>query len=223
MNGQKMKKTIGLLQVSLCIIAITFSVSSSALAQSASAEAELPAQSELPKWLSRGLPVREHEVLTPLVGTWRVQMSFYGTLGRSPDQPPLVTDDLISRRQWLAGGRYIEDTMEGTLDRAPVWRRGWLGYSIMDARYEWVTIDPVNTTMMHFEGAPNSGGQMPISMSGAFTDQGVAGEDTVGKSVGMRTVIKIENNDRHVFELYFTRPGQQETLATRAVYTRLNE
>lgn len=60
-------------------------------------------------------------------------------------------------------------------------------------------------------------------MSGAFTDQGVAGEDTVGKSVGMRTVIKIENNDRHVFELYFTRPGQQEALATRGVYTRLKE
>jgi hypothetical protein len=37
----------------------------------------------------------------------------------------------------------------------------------------------------------------------------------------MRTVIQIENDDRNVFELYFTRPGQREALATRAIYTRL--
>lgn len=104
-----------------------------------------------------------------------------------------------------------------------VWRKGWLGYSTMDRRYEWITIDSVNSTMMYYEGIPGSGDQRPISMSGIFTDQGVAGEETVGKRVGMRTVLKIENDDRHVIELYFTRPGQKETLATRAVYTRLNE
>ncbi|MER8477368.1 MULTISPECIES: DUF1579 family protein [unclassified Mesorhizobium] len=209
------------LHVALFVVAFVLPIPFGALAQGSSAAAEPPTQSELPNWLRRGLPGPGHEVLAPMIGTWRVQMSFYGTLGRSPDQPPLVTDDLISHRQWLAGGRYIEDIMEGTLDGAPVWRKGWLGYSIMDGRYEWVTIDPVNTTMMYFKGVPNSGDQRPISMSGTFTDQGVAGEETVGKQVGMRTVIKIENNDRHIIELYFTRPGQQETLATRAVYTRL--
>lgn len=56
-----------------------------------------------------------------------------------------------------------------------------------------------------------------------LTDQGVAGEAAVGKSVPMRTVIKIENNDRHVFELYFTPPGKGEVLATRQIYTRVKE
>jgi hypothetical protein len=45
----------------------------------------------------------------------------------------------------------------------------------------------------------------------------------VGKSVPMRTVIKVESNDRHVFELYFTPPGKGEVLATRQVYTRVQE
>ena len=48
---------------------------------------------------------------------------------------------------------------------------------------------------------------MPIDLTGVFTDQGVVNEQTVGKSVGMRTVIRIESKDRHVFELYFTPPG----------------
>ena len=39
--------------------------------------------------------------------------------------------------------------------------------------------------------------------------------------VGQRTVIRIESDDRHVFELYFTPPGGKEQLALRTVYTRI--
>jgi hypothetical protein len=37
----------------------------------------------------------------------------------------------------------------------------------------------------------------------------------------MRTVISIESEDRHVFELYVTPPGGRELLADRKVYTRI--
>jgi hypothetical protein len=177
-------------------------------------------QQEMPPWMRRGLPGPGHRVLDPLIGTWRVHMSIYGTFGRNPDDPPIVSDDLICHREWVAGGRYVEDTTEGTAAGGPYWRRGWLGYSNMDRRYEWVTIDAVNSTMMSYAGAPGSGSKAPITVMGVFTDQGVAGEAAVGKSVPMRTVIKIENADRHIFELYFTPPGKGEVLATRAVYTR---
>ena len=75
--------------------------------------------------------------------------------------------------------------------------------------------------MMIYLGAPGSGPQQPIAMDGAFTDQGVAGEETVGKRVGSRTVIRIDNNDRHVFELYFKRPGDKDVLAVRSIYVRV--
>jgi hypothetical protein len=65
--------------------------------------------------------------------------------------------------------------------------------------------------------------KMPIITSGVFTDQGVAGEQYVGKPVAMRTVIKIENNDSHILELYFTPPGKPEVLATRQIYSRVNQ
>jgi hypothetical protein len=180
-------------------------------------------QQEMPLWMSRGLPGPGHRALDPLIGTWKVHMSIHGTFGRNPDDPPIVSEDLICRREWIAGGRYLEDTTQGTAAGGTYWRRGWLGYSNMDGRYEWVTVDAVNTTMMSYAGAPGSGSKMPITMSGVFTDQGVAGEAAVGKSVPMRTVIKVENNDRHVFELYFTPPGKGEVLATRQVYTRVQE
>ena len=77
--------------------------------------------------------------------------------------------------------------------------------------------------MMISLGAPQSGPQQPIDMNGAFTDQGVAGEETVGKRVGVPTVIRIDNNDRHTFELYFKRPGDKEVLALRSVYVRVSQ
>jgi hypothetical protein len=50
-----------------------------------------------------------------------------------------------------------------------------------------------------------------------------AGEAAVGKRVPMRTEIRIDDNDHHTIDLYFTPPGKSEVLATRAVYTRLGK
>ena len=177
-------------------------------------------QQDMPGWMRRGLPGSGHAALSPLVGTWRVRYEVYGTLGRRGNEPPIVSEDVTTRREWMGDGRFIEDTTEGTLMGAPLWRRGWLGYSNMDRRYEWITIDSVNPTMMTYVGATGSGPKLPISMDGVFTDQGVAGEETVGKRVGIRTVIRIDSDDRHVFELYFKRPGDKEVLALRSVYVR---
>jgi quinol monooxygenase YgiN len=176
---------------------------------------------DVPAWVKRGFPAEGHAALEPLIGSWRVHKSIYGTMGRSPDLPPIVSDEITTTREWVAGGHYIQDTTTGSVEGQPYWRRGWLGYSNMDRRYEWVTIDSLNTTMMIYLGKPGSGTERPIVMTGAFTDQGVVGEDTVGKLVAMRTVIRIENPDRHVFELYFTPPGGREQLADRSVYTRV--
>ena len=182
-------------------------------------EALPPAQQTVPDWVKRGIPGAGHAALAPLVGLWRVELSIYGTMGRSPDLPPIVSQDIRTTRVWIADGQYIEDTTEGSVDGKPYWRRGWLGYSNLDHRYEWVTVAP-RVPMMIYLGKPGSGEKMPIEVSGVFTDQGVVNERTVGKPVGQRTVIRIENNDRHVFDLFFTPPGGKEQLALRGVYTR---
>jgi hypothetical protein len=187
------------------------------------AQAQPPNQQEMPAWMRRGLPEDGHAALKPLVGTWRARLEIYGTLGRRGDEPPIVSEDVTTRRQWVGDGRVLEDTTEGTVMGMPIWRAGWLAYSNMERRYEWVTIDNINTTMMSYKSAPGSGPRLPISLVGAFIDQGVAGEETVGKRVQMRTVLRIDNNDRHVFELFFTRPGAKETLATRYTYSRVSE
>jgi Protein of unknown function (DUF1579) len=185
-------------------------------------KSQLATQQDVPPWVQRGTPSEGHAALAPLIGTWRVHKSIYGTMGRSPDSPPIVSDEITTTREWVADGRYIQDTTTGSFAGKPYWRRGWLGYSNMDRRYEWVTIDSLNTTMMIYLGKHGSGKQLPIDVTGVFTDQGVVSEQTVGKAVAMRTVITIESNDRHIFELRFTPPGGKEQLADRSVYARVN-
>ena len=177
---------------------------------------------ETPKWAVRGMPGPGHAALKPLVGRWSVRMSIHALLGRTPDDPPLVSEDLVASRQWIAGGRYLEDTTMGSMAGGNYWRRGWLGYSNVDARYEWVTVDAVNANMMSYAGQRGSGPHIPITMMGMFTDQGVTGEGNAGRIVLTRTVILVCDKDHHIMELYVRPPGGTEVLATRMDYTRLD-
>jgi hypothetical protein len=176
---------------------------------------------QMPAWAQSGLPGPSHAALEQLVGTWRVENTIYIAVGTR--DKPAISKDIICRREWIAGGRYIRDVTEGTIGGGQYWRMGLLGYSNIDKRYEWITVDGFNTNMMIYAGAGGPGAGAPISMSGIFTDAGVLGEQTAGKSVGMRTLIRIESKDRHIFELYFTPPGEREFLADRKVYTRMTE
>ena len=203
-------------QVMLAVMSSLLAVP--ALAQNARAQSTTG--QAVPPWVQRGLPGAGHSALAPLIGSWNVEICIYGTLGRSADSPPIISRDIRTTRAWIADGQYIEDTTEGTLGGQPYWRRGWLGYSNLDRRYEWVTIAP-RVPMMIYLGKPGSGQAMPIELSGVFTDQGIVSEQTVGKPIGQRTVVRIENNDRHVFELYFKPPTGKEQLAMVMVYTRI--
>jgi hypothetical protein len=168
-----------------------------------------------------GQPGEMHRRLDALVGEWNVAMSFY-IAGGTPEKP-IVANDLICRREWIAetGNRHLRDVMEGTFGGNPYYRLGILSYSTMDKRYEWNTVDAVNTMMMTYKGAKDSAKpDGEIVMSGEFTDQGVLGDSYAGKTIRQRTVIKIESPDRHVIDVYFTPPGEKERMAARGIYTR---
>jgi hypothetical protein len=178
---------------------------------------------ELPAMVRNGLPGEMHKRLDALAGEWNVEKTIY-IAGGTPDKP-LVTKDLICRRTWITetGNRHMLDVTQGTLDGNPYYRMGVLSYSTMDKRYEWNTVDALNTMMMTYKGTPGSASAAgDIVMTGQFTDQGVLGDAFIGKTVRQRTTIRIESPDRHVFELYFAPPGGKERLVDRSIYTRRN-
>ena len=179
-----------------------------------------PAASAPPPFVARGLPGAGQEAMKPLAGDWKVSMWLYAAVG-TPDHP-VQSDDIKCHREWIADGRFLTDVTEGTVGGQAYYRRGTLGYSGVDKRYEWVTQDALNANMMIYAGANGSGPGFPASLRGSFTDQGLLGEKYAGKTIGQRTVIRIVDNDHHEMLIYFTPPGERERLVDRKVYTRLH-
>lgn len=173
-----------------------------------------------PPFYTRGLPGPGHNAMKVLAGKWRVSISLYMALG-SPDHP-VSSADIIATREWIDGGRFLQDTTTGTIGGAPYWRLGILGYDNMASSYQWVTVDGINAGMMIYQGAPGSGYTFPAEMTGTFVDEGVLGERFAGKTIGQRTEIIINGPDQHVFNIYFTPPGEPERLADHNVYTRVS-
>ena len=179
---------------------------------------------EPPAWLRRGQPGEGHALLRALAGNWRVEKSLYIAIGSR--ERPATSRELVARRRLIAGGRYLQDITEGPIAGGAYYRMGLLGFSTMDRRYEWVTVDGTNANMMIYRGDALTSAQLAsttpmIGLTGTFTDQGLVGEETAGRAVAMRTVIQVEGPDRHVIELHFTPPGRAEMLIDRSVYTRL--
>jgi hypothetical protein len=175
---------------------------------------------ELPAVVRNGLPGEMHKRLDALVGEWNLEVTTY-VLGGTPEKPT-ISRDYICRREWITetGNRHLRDVTQGTGGN-PYYRLGILSYSTMDKRYEWITVDFLNANRMTYKGANGSGRTSgDIEMCGEFTDQGILGDSYIGKSIQMRTVIKIESPDHNVLELYFTPPGESTRLIQRFVYTR---
>jgi hypothetical protein len=179
------------------------------------AKAQTPRR--VPPFITRGLPGPGHDAMKVLVGKWRVSISLYMALG-SPDHP-VTSNDIITSRQWIDDGRFLHDTTTGTIGGMPYWRQGILGYDNMASSYQWVTVDNVNASMMFYQSAPGSGPHLPINMVGTFLDQGVLGEAYAGKTIGQRTEIIVKSPGEHVFNIYFTPPGEPERIVDHNVYT----
>jgi hypothetical protein len=178
-------------------------------------------QPDPPPFVQRAQPGPGQAALQPLVGKWKVEKSLYVAVG-TPEHPA-KGESMVTERVWIANGRFLQDVTRGTIGGQSYFRTGFLGYNNMDRCYEWVTADGFTPTMMIYRGTPGAGPIFPATLQGSFTDLGVTGEKNVGKLVRMRTVIRIEGDDRHVFEIYFTAPNAKEVLADRMIYTRLRE
>jgi hypothetical protein len=176
-----------------------------------------PAAPPDPPFVKRNAPGPAHAMLRPLAGDWTVEMRLYGA-GGTPMKP--LVGRLVAHRTLVASGKFLREELTGSFAGRPYWRTGMLGYSNADRRFEWVTQDALNTNMMIYLGQPGSGDRLPIEMTGRFTDTGVVGEGTVGRTIAQRIEIQFVGRDRQILRIYFKPPGGREMLFDEKIYTR---
>ncbi|MEU2176595.1 DUF1579 family protein [Nocardia sp. NPDC019219] len=174
---------------------------------------------------STAIPVRPeqqdagHRRLDQLVGEWKGDKSTF-VAGGTAENP--TKREIVSRWEWIAetGNNLLREEAEDIHGSSAYYRLGLLGFGPTDNRYEWTTVDSITPMTMSYKGAKGSGGDADIVMAGEFTDPGVLGPQFVGKTIPMRTLIRLESADRVVMEIYFAPPGEAERIADRVVLTR---
>jgi hypothetical protein len=152
--------------------------------------------------------------LQPLVGTWRTRM----TVTQTPESAPVTSTDITTNLQWVNNGTFLQEEMTGQLGGTAYYRLGFMTYNNLDQRYEFITMDHVDTGFMIYYSVANDPGNS-LTMYGRFTEGG-SGPTLVGQEVKIRYVIRWVNNESFSEDMYFTRPAAPEYLAVQYTLTR---
>jgi hypothetical protein len=160
-----------------------------------------------------GTPGAAHKALEPLVGNWTAEVKCW----MAPDAPPTVTK-ATAKSTWVMNGRFVQEEFDGEMMGKPFHGMSLTGYDNMKQKYTTVWIDDTSTAMVTSAGEASDGGKvitldckMDCPMTGA-------------KDMAMKQVIRIVNNDKHIFEMHDPSKGDHskmmEITYTRSAYTK---
>ncbi|HUF89802.1 MAG TPA: DUF1579 domain-containing protein [Gemmatimonadota bacterium] len=171
------------------LVAALLLVGAPALAQD-----EMPpeAAAEMAAWQAYMTPGEEHQQLAQGAGEWNHELTFWMEPGAAPQQATGT-----STMESILGGRYLVETMTGTMMGMPFEGRGMYGYDNAKAQYHMSWIDNMGTGLMTGWGAPEGN---KVTYSGTFVDP-ASGEDKP-----FRTVVTEVDPDHMIMEMYVPEP-----------------
>jgi hypothetical protein len=194
----------------LAFAVVTFSIVSPTCAQSpvmSSADrAKLPASTRL------ALPGEKHTWLAPLVGIWDVEMRVWP----EPGVEPIVSKTLTAKREWILGGRYLREDLEGTFAGNPSNRVALLSFNNLDERFELATIDTFEPGQMWY-ASHAIGSSDRITLHGDNVEAGF-GQKPTGRKRALRFEFEIKPNTS-VQRIFVKYPGEPEFLFVEQTFT----
>ena len=159
------------------------------------------------KWKEYSTPNENHKVLDTLVGDWVYTIKWW----MSPDAKPEESKG-TSEIEWIMGGRFIEQEVEGMSMGQPFEGKGIMGYDNEKKQYQSVWIDNMGTGIMKGSGNydPNT---KTLTEKGTFSCPAEGGKS-------YRGVTKILDKDNFTYEWYMNDPDGKEFRAMEITYTR---
>lgn len=130
-------------------------------------------------------------------GTWDAEVSMW----MAPGQPPTKSMGTTVNKAIL-GGRWIEQSFTGTSMGQPFQGVGYSGYDNMKKKYVSTWMDNMSTAQMVSEGTFDAAGKVMTSTSTNL-------DPMTGKPTQTKSVMRIVDNDHHVFEMWETHGGKE--------------
>lgn len=161
-------------------------------------------------WRKAATPAESHRRLDPLVGTFATKTTFT----MDPGAPPHVSEG-TSVHRWVLGGRYLEQVYRGSSMGMPFEGLGYTGYDNVQGKYIGTWMDTFGTGLMNSVGIGKP--------SGEALDFAAVAIDPTGKRVTFTCKVRIQNHDRHTYEMWTKAPNGKTYRTMLVEYTRKQE
>ncbi len=166
-------------------------------------------QEMMQKWQEYATPGEGHKALEPLVGNWDYVVTWWET----PDSDPQKSSG-TSEHKWILGGRFLEETVRGTMMGQEFQGMGLIGYDNAKDTYNDIWMDNMGTGIMSGTGTYDSTGKKFVftgTLSCPTEDQ---------KEKPYRSVITMVSPNQYTYEMYTTGPDNKEFRTMEIVFTK---
>jgi hypothetical protein len=154
-------------------------------------------------------PGREHEALAPFVGTFRARVKLW----MGPGDPVQSSGTMTTTPE--LGGLFLRQEYTGDPGPSPFPAfegHGFWGFNKATRQYEGFWIDNASSVMQHETGSVDGAGKV-------WTMTGSMSNPASGEPMTKRSVITLQDRDRHTLEMFFE-AGGRETRVMEIEYTR---
>ena len=138
-----------------------------------------------------GTPGAGHQALEHFVGNWKAEVKCW----HEPGGPPDVSEGRATAR-WILNGRFLEEEFQGKAMGREFRGRSLIGYDNTKQAFDMVWVSDMQTSMFISEGRGENGNRV-ITLHGK-TSCAATGR----REVPMRTVLRVLDRDKHVFEMF---------------------
>ncbi len=176
--------------------------------KAAAKQQPLDQKAEMEKMQKLASPGPGHKKLDALVGTWQAKT----TMWMDPSKPPMVSDG-TSVHKWVLGGRYLEQSFDGTLMGGPFSGLGYTAYDNYKKKYISTWMDTAETTILITTGTFDAAGKV-------LTTIGKTDDYSTGKSSTVREVMTLTSKDEIQFEMWSPGPDGKDFRFMEIIYTR---
>lgn len=174
--------------------------------------AGMPSAADMEKMMKAGAPGPEHAKLKPLTGKWT-----YVTKYRMSPDAPWTESTGTAEYKWILGDRFLAQDIKGNPDPnmggMAFEGHGIMGYDNVAKKYTSTWMDNMSTGIMTSEGTADGSGRV-FSFNTEYNCP-MNGPDQHGKAT-----LKIEGDDKVVYQMSEKGPDGKEFTGVEVTYTR---
>lgn len=168
------------------------------------------AEEKEPEWVKFTRPGDAQKTLEPMVGSF----TYTSKMWMDPKGKPMEAKG-TSENKWILGGRFVQQTVKGTVMGQEFEGMGLLAYDSFKEEYQSIWIDNMTTGIMSTFG-PGPANAKLMKASGTFSS--AMDND---KNAPIRTETKVVSKNEHIYTMFGKGKDGKEFKAMELTYKRV--